>query len=58
MPGMMVAAGVDAARNLELEFADIALPLGISAKRCRDFLGNRESSGRWRGCNNRGRGRR
>ena len=39
MAGMVVAAGVDAARDLELQFAHVALPFGIG-ETGGDFLGD------------------
>src|SRR5690606_3893092 len=38
---MVVAAGIDAARNLDLEIADLGLPLGLG-KGAADFLRDRD----------------
>ena len=57
MPGMMMAAGIDAAGNLDLEFADLVLAVEIG-EALGDVLRDREWSAHWPDRNNRGRGRR
>ena len=57
MAGMMMAAGIDAAGNLDLELADIvlAVEIGEALWRC---SARWEWSAHWRDRNNPGRGRR
>ena len=57
MADVVMAAGVDAAGDLDLQLADLALPRRVG-EALGDALGDRESSGHWRARNNRAPGRR
>jgi hypothetical protein len=57
MPGMVMPAGVDAARDFELQFAQVALPFGVGETLC-DLLRDRDRTGIGQGCNNRALGKR
>ena len=57
MAGMMMAAGIDAAGDLDLQFADLVLAVQIG-EALGDVLRDRESSGHWPGRNSPGPGRR
>ena len=57
MADVMMAAGIDAAGDLDAELADLALALGIG-EAAAEPLGDRESPAHWRGCNSPAPGRR